>query len=414
MRIAAFSTLPLALTLCVAVCAATPARAASPTDVAATVCDGKGALPLEVVGSRHFVAVELKGPKGTETVRFHVDSGGNTFGLLLDEAVMKRLGFAKAEALPRTLRIGGRELAVPRATKWLAMKYADPRGEQIASGQIGAGFFGHFLVCIDPGKGHIAFARPEAHPIDDDGRGLALELPRLGPTKAPYPFVHAEVGGQKVLLLFDTGATTSMLERKYLDAIHGAHADWPLVRNAAGDADMLGGRFPERLLRVPSLTVGGRDLGAALFVERPDDTWPKMFGVDEAHGALANDVLGSQRMLIDYKGAHVWLWPSGRAPDASASLTRVGVGLRYGADKCPEVRLVSSGNAPDVAARLQPGDVILAVDGKSVCDGLHHTAATALAGKEGQPKQLRIRRAGATSDVTVTVRDLTRPTTAAP
>jgi C-terminal processing protease CtpA/Prc len=167
--------------------------------------------------------------------------------------------------------------------------------------------------------------------------------------------------------------------------------------------------FIEQLLRVPSLAVGGRDLGPANFVERRDGTWPRMFGVDDAHGALAGDVLDRFRMLLDYERARVWLWPSGRAPDASASLTRVGVGLHYGADKCPSVTAISSGNAPDVAAALAKGDTILAVDGKSVCDGLHHTAATALAGRDGQPKKLQLRRAGKTSEVTVTVRDLTKP-----
>src|SRR4051812_9026641 len=78
--------------------AATPAAPASPTAVAAALCDGKDALPMTVAGSRHFVDVELKGPKGAETVRFHVDSGGSTYGLILHDATLKRLGFANAEA----------------------------------------------------------------------------------------------------------------------------------------------------------------------------------------------------------------------------------------------------------------------------------------------------------------------------
>ena len=289
------------------------------------------------------------------------------------------------------------------------LDHPDPRGEHIAEGQIGAGFFGHFLVCIDPAKGHIAFADPKTHPVADDGKGLPLELERMGPTNAPYPFVHAEFGGQKMLLLFDTGATSSMLEKKYIEAIHGAHRDWALIRGSAGDADMLGGMFVEQLLVVPSLAVSGRDVGGAHFVERPDGTWPRMFGVDEAHGALAGDVLNRFRMLIDYERARVWLWPSGRPADASASLTRVGVGIHYGPDKRPTVTTVSTGNAPDAAAQLAKGDIILTVDGKSVCDGQHHTASTALAGRDGQKKKLQVNRAGKTRDVTVTVRDLTKP-----
>jgi hypothetical protein len=383
--------------------------AASPAMTAAALCDGAEALPMEVAGSRHFVNVELAGPKRTETIRFHVDSGGSTFGLLIREAAMKRLGFTDAARLPKTLRIAGRDLAVPPGVSWYVSKQADPRNERMSEGQIGAAFFGQFLVCIDPAKGRIAFAKPAAFPIDDDGTGLPIELPRMGPNKAPYVFVHAEFGGQKMLLLFDTGASGSMLERRHIDLLHAAHAGWPLIRGAAGDPDMLGGMLTEELLRVPSVVVSGRDLGAAVFVERPTNTWPEMFGVDEAHGALANDVLDRYRILIDYQRARLWLWPSGRPPDASASLVRVGVGLHYGADQCPAVTAIATGSAPDVAANLKSGDVIVAVDGKSVCDGLHHTAAAALAGGDGQKKTLQVRRAGKSFDVVVTARDLLAP-----
>jgi C-terminal processing protease CtpA/Prc len=92
-------------------------------------------------------------------------------------------------------------------------------------------------------------------------------------------------------------------------------------------------------------------------------------------------------------------------PGASASLVRVGLGLRYGTDKGRAVTSISTGNADDVAANVKAGDVLMAVDGKNVCDGLHHTAATTLAGHDGQRKKLQLRRAGKPLEVTVTVRD---------
>jgi hypothetical protein len=385
------------------------AHAASPAATAAVLCDGKDALPLVVAGSRHFVDVELKGPKATETIRFHVDSGGNTPGLLLQQAAFNRLGFTDVAQLPKTLRIGGHDVAVPAATSWFVHDAKDIRNEHMSEGQIGAGFFGQFIVCIDPAKGHIAFGNPAAFPIVDDGTGLPIELARMGQNSAPYLFVRSEFGGQKMLLLFDTGASASMLERKYIDLVRADHADWPLIQGAAGDADMLGGKLLEYLLRVPSLVAGGSDLGTAVFVERRDDTWHLMFNVDDAHGAVANDVLDRYRTLIDYRGSHVWLWPTKRPLDASASLVRVGVGLRYGDDQCPVVTAISTGNAPDVAAHVKVNDVILSVDGKSVCDGLHHTAATALAGRAGQVKKLQLRRGDKTTAVTATVRDLAKP-----
>src|ERR1700761_907361 len=76
-------------------------EAAPPAQVAAALCDGPDALPLEVSGSRHFVNVELKGPKRTETLRFHVDSGGNTPGFMLQKSTFERLGFTDEKQLPK-------------------------------------------------------------------------------------------------------------------------------------------------------------------------------------------------------------------------------------------------------------------------------------------------------------------------
>src|SRR5262245_37674137 len=74
------------------------------------LCDGPASIPLEVAGSRHFVGILLAGPKGKETVRFHVDTGGNTPGLMLAKSVGHRLGFLTENELPRAIRLGTREV----------------------------------------------------------------------------------------------------------------------------------------------------------------------------------------------------------------------------------------------------------------------------------------------------------------
>ena len=215
-----------------------------------------------------------------------------------------------------------------------------------------------------------------------------------------------------MLLLFDTGASSSMLERKTIDTIHAAHPDWlrPYC-SAAGDADMLGGTFTEEVLRVPLVTVNGLDLGPALFVERPTDTWPRMFGVDDAHGAPR------QRCPQSLSDAHrlsacarCGCGPSGRPADA-LSLARARrrwplVRRRQVPRHHYDLQRQRSPRSPLPSSRATSSSPLTTNPSAMACiipPPPRSPAATA-------PQEAsRIKRAGKTSDVTVPVRDLTQP-----
>jgi C-terminal processing protease CtpA/Prc len=117
-------------------------------------------------------------------------------------------------------------------------------------------------------------------------------------------------------------------------------------------------------------------------------------------------VLNRFRILIDYPSARLWLRPSGRAPDPSASTTRVGVSIAFGDDGCPVVRAVTDTNAKDTLASLEVGDVLVGIDGKNACSMWHHEIQAALAGKAGEVKRLGIRRNGQAMEVAATVGEL--------
>jgi hypothetical protein len=411
------------------------ARAAAPPpggDVARSFCEGPSSFPLEVAGSRHFVGVTLAGPKATETVRFHVDTGGNTPGLMIRRETADRLGFAAESALPRALRIDGRDLPVPEGARWSIGDEPPDRPVTDAStrkgwsgGQLGAGFLSRFTICIDPGRGRIALATPGSVALPPPGGSIPVMMMPGGENRALYPFVQVLLtaggsftGGYGVLL--DTGATTSMLDAKKIEYQARKNPGWPVFTGAAGDADMLGGAFPERLIRAEDVRITAPkakypdrpeiDAGPATFVSRPDGTWDRMFGsvpfTMGSHGAIANDVLNRFRIILDYRDARLWLMPSGRPADRSASMVRVGLALRFGADGCPVVRQIASANAKDTLAAIQPGDVLLKIDGKDVCKLWHHEIQAELAGSAGQTKNLELRRGGASVAVTVTVADL--------
>lgn len=419
------------------------------------LCEGPASFPLEVAGNRHYVTVTLRGPKAAGRFRFQVDTGGSTPGLTLLQSVADNLGFERgrgAEALPRTIAIGERELSLPDNTQWALLDDLSPQSRarpdswyatrrNFAVGQIGAGFLSRYLVCIDPARGRLGLASPvelEIEPADRDAIPILVEP--AGANRALYPFVHVllQAGGRfsgGYGMLLDTGATTSMLEVPALDYQAKANPSWPRFEGAAGDADMLGSTPAETVLRAEQLVITSPGLerwrkappspeeweqfpklrpeiaaGTSLLVERPKGAFRQMFGevgyAGGPHGALANDVLGSFRILLDYRGARLWLDPVEHAIPASSATTRIGLTLAFGADGCPVIRRVTDTNAAETRAKLRVGDVLRSVDGRDACTRWHHEIAADLAGSVSERKTIVVRRGGQSLSFTLPVVDL--------
>jgi hypothetical protein len=436
--------------------------AASPTDGSGApatlaarldaLCTGPSSVPMEIAGSREYVTVTLPGSKVSEPLRFHVDTGGNTPGLMLRRSVIARLGFASVDALPKTIRIGDRAVALPFGASWIVTDDGDDETrfdraarKDFAAGQIGAGFLSRFVVCIDPGHARLGLGDPKAFDLDSAGPNDAsvnadasksewvpLLLQSGGANHALYPFVHLLLreqgelaGGYGVLL--DTGATTSMLDRNEIDYQRSHHRAWATANGAFGDADMIGGEWPEAVLSVPDVAIDtpgdssaygltkrvAIDLGPARFVDRPTGTWGRMFGDVKAtmgsHGAVANDVLLGYRLVLDYAHARLFVAPSPHERDASASSSRVGLAVRFGDDGCPVVRQITDTNAPEARSKIQVGDALLAVDGRDACAMWHHELQAALAGAPGVYKKLRLRRGAEATEIDVPTAELLGP-----
>lgn len=422
------------------------ARTLSLTDAWTRACSGPLSVPLEISGSRHFVNVALKGAKAEETVRFHVDTGGNTPGLMLLRSVARRLGIERADQLPSELSVGEVTLPVPGGASWILI---DDEGDRVfrgarkdfSMGQIGAGFLSRFTICIDPQEKRIGFVDPAAWEVDVGEKStIPMMLSVGGPNKAAYPFVQLlfkrgdEFAGGYVALL-DTGATSSMLGRQWLNWQMSHHVEWPRTEGAAGDADMLGGGWREAVLAVPDvwLSSPGRNAwqesppdeeemrefvksrhelpaGRGVFVDRPTETFRAMFGrvgfSGGPHGAVANDILNQFRILIDYRRAKLWLERVEYERPASESWERVGVSIAFDAAGCPVIKQVTTTNSSATKARLNVGDVIVAIDGKDACKLYHHEISAALAGRPGDRKKLELRRGRVTRSAIVTVATL--------
>jgi hypothetical protein len=397
------------------------------------LCDGAEALPVLIEGSRIFLPVTLRGANATETIRLQIDTGGNAIGLVLFQSVADRLGLDEA-SFPRALDVGGRSLAFPEGTEVHLLDDVSSRALASAlhphrqrkdhfQGQIGAAFLGRHVLCLDPEKQRLGLVPADKLAVTpDDVPWLPLLVIESGPAHARYPFVVGTFPGLPAVrhgLLLDTGAPAGMIDDREVPKLRAA---FPSFTGAAGDLDMIGGIYPEVVVRAPSLVVTTTepaaresglarapaiDLGPALLVERPAGTFDRMFGslppTHGTHGVIGNDVLLRHRLLIDYGRRRVFVQPASRPPEASASLTRVGLSLEFSPDGCPIIRRLSSTNDARTLAALRVGDVLLSVDGQATCPLLHHQIQALLAGNAGEIRRLRIRRGGIELEVETVV-----------
>lgn len=404
-----------------------PATGVSRIDVAtawASLCNGPHALSFETAGMRDYVSVVI--PGSSARLRFQIDTGGNTAGILVRRRVASELGFASTATMPRAIQIDGRSIALPSETAW---EFSDDDSENaglpaglsprkaFSDGQLGAGFLSRFTVCIDPKTRHIGLAEPTKSEIIPSRPWIPL-LMQVAANGAQYPFVHVIMrddgqfaGGYGLLL--DTGATTSMLDRTKIDYQLARHPRLYHAHGAFGDADMIGGSFDEHVMRVDDAIVDTpraalstlgisryfeQQIGPVTFVGRPDHTWSRMFGdvslTMGSHGALGNDVLRNFRLLMDYSNRRLFLEPVAEPRETAPIPSGIGLSIAFGTDGCPRVTRISDTNSEDTKAALQIGDVIVAIDGQPTCSMWHHELSAALSGPAGKIRQLAVRRNG--------------------
>lgn len=131
--------------------------------------------------------------------------------------------------------------------------------------------------------------------------------------------IETTVDGEKIDLLFDTGAST-MLTRQALEAIHVGHAalratsfiaksiferwhsrhsDWKVIENAEEHTGA-------SMIQVPSVDIGGYTVGPVWFTERPDKNftqWMSQWMDKTVYGALGGSALQYVRVTVDYPNA---------------------------------------------------------------------------------------------------------------
>lgn len=256
--------------------------------------------------------------RGHERLNIYLDTGGNN---LLYADVVRRLGlepvkrshgkhswrevhlpaFAPQASIPAPLTRNGRVLVIARGPH-----------DDGWSGMLGPEWFagrcwlfdypGHRLELLD----HCG-AAPEPEHTAQLGFKRGLFFPRI----------QAEIDGEKLDLLFDTGAqthltpaaeqelhdghaatrATSFITRSIFERWHARHPAWRVIEHAER-------RSGEAMIRVPKLSIAGYEVGPVWFTRRPDPNFHQFMSrwMDRPiDGALGGDALRSFRIVVDYQ-----------------------------------------------------------------------------------------------------------------
>jgi hypothetical protein len=289
------------------------------------------AMPALYDGDRYFVQpVTSSG----QTLTFYTDTGGGLFiyrdsaerfGLKITNAAEEGKEPFYVASLP-TLRADatiplpewrqGRLPVIPRDAK--SHEFSSKIHED---GMLGQEWFAEHIWTFDYPKKRLLLRAPgDAPKVTGPHRvELGFQKDEKGERALDFPRIRAEIDGTAFDLLLDTGATvelsetaaaalkdrgpriraTSFIVASTFDDWTRRHPDWRVIRQADEYQN-------EPMIRVPSVKVGGWEVGPVWFTRRADKNFHEFMSrfMDQTiEGALGGNVLRTFRLTIDYPGA---------------------------------------------------------------------------------------------------------------
>lgn len=371
-----------------------------------------GTVPMTLEMGSPVVTLTLRAKDGTERpTRFLVDTGGGA--LMLTEAVALEIGLsvqreaAQAEEgmrfapmeTPR-VQIGGFALDLEQA-RCAAVLDSD----SIMHGSTPEGFLpGHVLarhhVIFDYPAGRFTMARP------------GTVKPRGEPVPSPiapesgFPRIEIEVGGTVQGFLLDTGASFTMISITELERWKAADEQLAAMTGAVGEANMVGGPMESAalLMRVPELKWGRHSLHGVAAVSRPSGTfenWMSSMMTAPIVGAIGGNVLRHLRVEIDYASGTTYL--EGDTKDFATALNAIGLVLGETAEGDHRVDALALVDGKPVCDGVEVGDLVRAVEGRSLESLRHRQVIELLRGKPGTSRTLTLEREGSPIERVVSV-----------
>lgn len=261
------------------------------------------AMPVRCSGNRFFLIVPGKRP-----LRLYLDSAGNEV-LFRDVVTARKLPVIQEGKMTLT-RVSFGPLPAPRARRGRLLVFKRFRApafeEEHADGVLGPNWFAGRRWRMDLARCKLDLC---SHLPRIRGSVVPMEL-----SKAGFATVQIAVAGESTTVLVDTGAHTrvtdalrratpgpairpiSFLGGHRFDEWHRSHPGWPYV--PAGEA-----HTHAPMLKVPSVRLGGVDLGPVWFVRRAPANFRFMskWTVRPVHGALGNNALAGRTLLLDFR-----------------------------------------------------------------------------------------------------------------
>ena len=380
--------------------------------VFAQVAPNSVTVPITLDHNRIIIDVYFPMPDGSKTrVRGWVDNGNPE--LWMTERLAKKLGLEvsgeakpgldgqqRTAQTPRELQIGG--MSIPLA--------GIKEGHAIDRDSIGPGLSAeinlpstvlrNYDVVVDyPNReftisaaGVTRFQGTSTKVILNSENGLIQ--------------IAGEIGGEKQNLGFDLGATVSLVSGEQIGSWIKANPGWPHMVGAVGPANLWGLEDEPKweLVRIPRMQYGGVALSQVVAASLPQPIMAfiaKRAGVPTI-GLVGADAVLSYRVGLDYAHATVFLQQTSKfnLPDMDV----VGLVLRPEADGRYSVLGVAEYEGKASVPEVQPGDVLLTVEGGRATGATMGQVWSLLSGSPGTERTLTLERGGKQFTVKATVR----------
>ena len=361
-------------------------------------------LPFELLNNHIFVKVRLD---GNEPLHMFLDTGGMN---VVTPEVAKRLGLEGQGALQgrgvgeksedvaltrvKEMRVGDVVLRDQTFFLFPLRGISEVEGVQV-DGIIGYEVFKRFAVRINYAKQLLTFTLPEA--FDGQGAGTAVAFTFDEQT----PQVDGAIDGLPGKFTLDTGSRSSLdLTAPFVEA-HGLMAKYaPKVEAMTGFG--VGGGVRSAVTRAKLLKLGTVEVPApvtALTLNKKGSLASRYVAGNVGGGALRRFTV-----TFDYSRQTVWFAPAETwaAPD---TYDRAGLWINRAEDGFKVEDVVAHG--PAAEAGLQPGDTILAIDGRSPADlSLSDVRTRFRTSAPGTPVRLTVRSGGEVREVAMVLREL--------
>jgi hypothetical protein len=361
-----------------------------------SVTPASGTAPLIFDGNRIYAQLTILRPDGTLRKAFaFVDLGSPS--TVLSPALSKELQLDQKKRL--RFRVGDMEVDVDSdsvtSDPWLPYSIGGNRKVEVV---LPAGVMSKYQVVIDYAQRTLTFAKPGAlHP---EGIRVPIRINR----KTGLIAVDSKINGKLYPITIDSGSAYTWVRKSTAREWLDQHRDWERGTGAVGASNMRmaddGIEASGTLLRIPAIDLGSLSLHqvGALAIG-PSSThgdlidWYSRKNPEPVIGWLGGNVLRGFRIAIDYPNhASYWLRQTALDPH---DLDQIGLTLAL-KDGYYFVAAIASKNGKPAVEGVQIGDKLLQVDDLQLSNSTWGAIFSAMHGKPGDMRILRMERNGET------------------